>query len=158
MMADVAILILIACPNARDEGTTAADRGKRFGRHAVLPSHARSAPGGDSPRRGGRRASGRRCKGACFGGFRGTDACLLRGRRTATRAGRDPLEYFERAIEWLKSQPEVDTNCIAVVGNSKGGELALLLGVTYPEDVRAIIGYAPSAVVWQGITFDREAY
>jgi hypothetical protein len=69
-----------------------------------------------------------------------------------------PLEYFERAIEWLKSQPEVDTNRIAVVGNSKGGELALLLGVTYPEDVRAIIGYAPSAVVWQGITFDREAY
>jgi len=69
-----------------------------------------------------------------------------------------PLEYFERTIEWLKSQPEVDANRIAVVGNSKGGELALLLGATYPDDVRAIIGYAPSGVVWQGITFDREVY
>ena len=69
-----------------------------------------------------------------------------------------PLEYFEKAIEWLKSQPEVDSKRIAVVGNSKGGELALLLGATYPEDVKAIVGYAPSAVVWQGITFDREVY
>jgi uncharacterized protein len=69
-----------------------------------------------------------------------------------------PLEYFEWAIAWLKSQPEVDANRIALVGNSKGGELALLLGATYPEDVKAVIGYAPSAVVWQGITFNREAY
>ena len=68
------------------------------------------------------------------------------------------LEYFETAIAWLKSRPEIDANRIAVVGNSKGGELALLLGATYPEDVKAVIGYAPSAVVWQGITFDREAY
>lgn len=69
-----------------------------------------------------------------------------------------PLEYFERAIAWLKSQPEVDANRIALGGNSKGGELALLLGATYPEEVKAVIGYAPSAVVWQGITFNREAY
>ena len=69
-----------------------------------------------------------------------------------------PLEYFERAIAWLKSQPTVDANRIGVVGNSKGGELALLLGATYPEDVKAIVGYAPSAIVWQGIPFDREAY
>ncbi|MDQ3638472.1 MAG: dienelactone hydrolase family protein [Actinomycetota bacterium] len=69
-----------------------------------------------------------------------------------------PLEYFEKAIAWLKSQPEIDANRIAVVGNSKGGELALLLGATYPEDVKAVIGYAPSAVVWQGIAFNREAY
>lgn len=69
-----------------------------------------------------------------------------------------PLEYFERTIAWLKSQPEVDANRIALVGNSKGGELALLLGATYPEDVKAVIGYASSAVVWQGITFDREVY
>lgn len=69
-----------------------------------------------------------------------------------------PLEYFERAIVWLRSQPEVDGNRIAVVGNSKGGELALLLGATYPKDIKAVVGYAPSAVVWQGIPLDREAY
>jgi dienelactone hydrolase len=52
-----------------------------------------------------------------------------------------------RAIEWLKSQPEVDANRIAVVGISKWSELALFLGTTYPEDVRAVIGYTPSGVV-----------
>jgi len=51
-----------------------------------------------------------------------------------------PLEYFARAIAWLKSQPEVDAKRIAVVGNPKGGELALLLGATYPKEVRAIVG------------------
>ncbi|MBA2617743.1 MAG: dienelactone hydrolase family protein [Rubrobacter sp.] len=69
-----------------------------------------------------------------------------------------PLEYFERAIAWLKAQPAVDADRVAVVGNSKGGELALLLGATYPEDVKAVVGYAPSGVVWQGLPLDREVY
>ena len=58
----------------------------------------------------------------------------------------------------MKSQPEVDANRMAVLGNSKGGELALLLGATYPEDIKLVVGYAPSGIVWQGIPFDREAY
>ncbi|HVF02264.1 MAG TPA: alpha/beta fold hydrolase [Rubrobacteraceae bacterium] len=69
-----------------------------------------------------------------------------------------PLEYFAEAIAWLKTQPAVDADRIAVVGNSKGGELALLLGVTYPEDVKAVVGYAPSAVVWQGQPPDQQSY
>jgi dienelactone hydrolase len=69
-----------------------------------------------------------------------------------------PLEYFERAIAWLKAQPAIDANRIAIVGNSKGAELALLLGATYPEEIRAVVGYAPSSIVWQGIPFDRELY
>lgn len=69
-----------------------------------------------------------------------------------------PLEYFEGAIAWLRRHPEVDAGSVAVVGNSKGGELALLLGATYPRDVGAVVGYAPSPVVWQGIPFDREWY
>ena len=68
-----------------------------------------------------------------------------------------PLEYFERAIAWLKIQPEIDENRIGIVGNSKGGELGLLLGATYPEDIKVVVGYAPSAIVWQSIPFDREA-
>ena len=69
-----------------------------------------------------------------------------------------PLEYFEGAIAWLKRHPKVEAGRVAVVGNSKGGELALLLGATFPRDVGAVVGYAPSAVVWQGIAFDREVY
>jgi uncharacterized protein len=69
-----------------------------------------------------------------------------------------PLEYFEGAIASLKRHPMVGAGRVAVVGNSKGGELALLLGAAFPRDVGAVVGYAPSAVVWQGIAFDREVY
>ncbi len=69
-----------------------------------------------------------------------------------------PLEYFAEAIAWLKAQPAVNADRIAVMGNSKGGELALLLGATYPEDVKAVVGYVPSAVVWQGMPSDQWSY
>jgi dienelactone hydrolase len=62
-----------------------------------------------------------------------------------------PLEYFEEGLRWLQAQPEVDAERIGVVGRSKGGELALLLGATYPEAVKAVVGYAPSGVAWQSI-------
>ena len=69
-----------------------------------------------------------------------------------------PLEYFERALAWLRARPEIDARRVAVVGNSKGAELALLLAATYPKDVAAVVGYAPSSMVWQAIPFDREPY
>ena len=65
-----------------------------------------------------------------------------------------PLEYFAGAVRWLRSQPETDGRRVALMGGSKGGELALLLGAAYPGDVRAVVGYAPSAVVYQGVSFD----
>ena len=61
-----------------------------------------------------------------------------------------PLEYFGRAIEWLRGRPEVDPGRVAVAGISKGGELALLLGATFDE-LRAVVAFVPSSVVWQGI-------
>ncbi len=69
-----------------------------------------------------------------------------------------PLEYFERALAWLRAQPRADAERVAVVGNSKGGELALLLGAVYPDDVGAVVGYAPSPIIWQAIPYDREVY
>jgi acetyl esterase/lipase len=66
-----------------------------------------------------------------------------------------PLEYFAEAIAWFKSQPAIDPDRIAVMGVSKGGELALLLGATSPEDINAVVGYAASGIVWQGVSFDR---
>ena len=64
-----------------------------------------------------------------------------------------PVEYFGRAIAWLKGQSAVDPERLAVLGSSKGGELALLLGAAYPGDVKAVVGYVPSGVIWQGISF-----
>src|SRR5437763_1684078 len=44
-----------------------------------------------------------------------------------------PLEYFKRAIDWLRAHPAVDGERIAIVGSSRGGEAALLVAATYPE-------------------------
>jgi dienelactone hydrolase len=67
-----------------------------------------------------------------------------------------PLEYFATAVEWLKSQPAVDANRIGVLGTSRGGELALLLGATYPATFRAVVANVPSSVVWPGLSNDSE--
>ena len=62
-----------------------------------------------------------------------------------------PLEYFKNAIDWLQTQESVDADKIGVIGVSRGGELALLLGATYPE-ITAVVGYVPSSVVIGGIS------
>jgi dienelactone hydrolase len=58
-----------------------------------------------------------------------------------------PLEYFQKARDWLTTQPEVDPSQIVVVGASRGGELALLLGATFPW-VTGVVAEVPSGVVW----------
>ena len=59
---------------------------------------------------------------------------------------RVPLEYFGRAIEWLGEREEVRGDRLGVVGHSRGGELALLLGATYPE-LGATVSYVGSGAV-----------
>lgn len=44
---------------------------------------------------------------------------------------------------------------ISVMGALKGGELALLLGAIYPENVKAVVGSVPRVVVRQEISFGR---
>jgi dienelactone hydrolase len=66
-----------------------------------------------------------------------------------------PLEYFEKAINWMSANPAVDKKRLAVIGVSKGGELALLLGSHFPQ-LKAIIGYVPSSVVFQSIIFQKQ--
>ncbi|NWK44854.1 CMD domain protein [Ralstonia pickettii] len=61
-----------------------------------------------------------------------------------------PLEYFDRALAWLRKRVEPLHDFVAVSGQSRGGELALLLGATFPEAVSAVIGYVPGAVVHSG--------
>jgi dienelactone hydrolase len=60
---------------------------------------------------------------------------------------RIPLEYFEAALAWLSAQPEIDSQRSGILGISRGAELALLLGSTFPQ-IRAVIAYAPSSVAW----------
>jgi len=57
------------------------------------------------------------------------------------------LEYFEAAINWISGQEEVTATNLAVVGASRGGELALILASTFPQ-IKAVVAYAPSSVVW----------
>lgn len=61
-----------------------------------------------------------------------------------------PLEYFFRAIEWLKLQPQVDGTRIVLMGQSRGGELALLLASMRP-DIAGVIAFSPSGRVWSGV-------
>jgi dienelactone hydrolase len=60
---------------------------------------------------------------------------------------RIPLEYFDAALTWLHAQPEIDSQRTGILGVSRGAELALLLGATFPQ-IRAIVAYAPSSVAW----------
>jgi dienelactone hydrolase len=60
-----------------------------------------------------------------------------------------PLEYFGAALAWIEHRPEVDPMRIGVMGGSRGGELALLLGATYPA-IKAVVATIPSGVVWSG--------
>ena len=56
-----------------------------------------------------------------------------------------PLEYFGQALNWMALRPEVDRDHIAVMGVSRGGELALQLGATFPA-IHAVVAYAPADV------------
>jgi dienelactone hydrolase len=64
-----------------------------------------------------------------------------------------PLEYFEGALTWLQAQPEVRADRLAVSGASRGGELALLLGATFLQ-IKAVVAYMPSNVLWGGVGKD----
>jgi dienelactone hydrolase len=57
-----------------------------------------------------------------------------------------PLEYFAKALTWLRSQPGVDPHHVWVMGGSRGSEAAELLGVHYPNLVNGVVVNAPSSV------------
>jgi dienelactone hydrolase len=60
-----------------------------------------------------------------------------------------PIEPVDRALAWLKARPEIH-GPVAVMGVSKGAELALLTASREPE-IKAVVVGVPSSVVWAGI-------
>ena len=66
-----------------------------------------------------------------------------------------PLERIERGLRWLLSRDDViaEHGRAAVVGASRGGELALLVSATFPSLVGPVVAYTPSSVVWVGLDF-----
>ena len=64
-----------------------------------------------------------------------------------------PLEYFGQALAWMTQRPEILPDHIAVVGTSRGGELALQLGSMYPQ-IKAVVAYVPANVRYPGCCGD----
>lgn len=56
-----------------------------------------------------------------------------------------PLEYFGSALSWMMRRAEISSEKLAVVGTSRGGELALQLGSMFPE-IKAVVAYVPANV------------
>lgn len=56
-----------------------------------------------------------------------------------------PLEYFSSALAWMMQRPEISSDRLAVVGTSRGGELALQLGSMFPQ-IKAVVAYVPANV------------
>jgi dienelactone hydrolase len=61
-----------------------------------------------------------------------------------------PVEYFVEAAEWLRARPEVGDSRVGVLGFSRGGEAALLVGASSP-DVAAVVALVPSGLTGGGI-------
>lgn len=102
--------------------------------------------------------------GGSEGGFDDTGAALFASHGYATLAlayfrmpelpaelVNNPLEYFIRALDWLRSRSEINPNQIALVGRSRGTEMALMTASLRP-DVKAVVAIGPSSAFWGGIS------
>ncbi len=63
---------------------------------------------------------------------------------------RIPLEYFINAVTYFKNKLNLTDNDVILIGNSKGGELVLLLISKYVHP-HVAIACVPSCYVWQSI-------
>jgi dienelactone hydrolase len=66
-----------------------------------------------------------------------------------TRLSQIPLEYIERAIDWLARRTG---RPVVLMGESRGAELALLVA-SRRADVAGVVAFAPSSAVWQAPRF-----
>lgn len=74
------------------------------------------------------------------------------GRDTPSELDRVSVEGVYAAIMEAAQDPRINPNCIAVVGGSKGAELALLLASYYPG-IKTVVGVVPGHAVFPAHTF-----
>lgn len=65
-----------------------------------------------------------------------------------------PLEYFQKAVDYIEQHPDLDGSRIGFLGGSKGGELALMFASIEPR-IKAVAASLPSGVVWQSKPFQK---
>lgn len=61
---------------------------------------------------------------------------------------RTPLEYFERALAYVAAELDPAGGVPLVSGQSRGGELSLLLAARYPERILGVAAFVPAAFVF----------
>jgi pimeloyl-ACP methyl ester carboxylesterase len=62
-----------------------------------------------------------------------------------------PMEYFEKAVQWMRSQPGIDSRFIAIYSESRGTEAALFTAAI-DSRVSAVVARSPSFVFWSGVS------
>lgn len=67
-----------------------------------------------------------------------------------------PLDYIEKAINWILNHKVVNREKIAMMGTSKGAELTLLTASTFPQ-IKAALATSPSCAVFQSLNPDPSA-
>jgi dienelactone hydrolase len=91
-------------------------------------------------------------------GYPSLALAYFRARGLPPKLLRIPLEYFERALAWLRRRPEVDPKRLVVLGISRGSEAAILTATHYPRLVHGVVAYVPSAVVYPALDGESPAW
>jgi len=62
-----------------------------------------------------------------------------------------PMEYFQKALQWMRKRPDIDPRSIAIYSESRGTEAALFTAASDPA-VSAVVARSPSFTLWGGVT------
>ena len=84
-------------------------------------------------------------------GFAVLDLLYLSNQPAALEFVEVPVDSAVAAVDWLVAHPKVDGRRVGIYGGSKGADLALLTAA-YDPRIRAVVGWAPGSVVFQGIS------